>query len=142
MNECAEYAQTKRVNEKVDVFSFGVILLELVTGKEANYGDEYSSLSEWAWRQIQIGSNIEQVLDERIKQSIYLEEMCSVFKLGVMCTATEAAGRPSMKEVLHVLLRLKDPFAYLEKNTGHFDVVPLLKNSRRESRVDIDDDEL
>jgi len=55
----AEYVQTTRVNEKIDVFSFGVILLELTTGKKATCGDEHSSLAHWAWRHIQAESNIE-----------------------------------------------------------------------------------
>ncbi|KAI5439128.1 hypothetical protein KIW84_024775 [Lathyrus oleraceus] len=41
-----EYAQSIRVNEKIDVYSFGAVLLELTTGKEVNPGDEYSSLAE------------------------------------------------------------------------------------------------
>ncbi|KAK4283874.1 hypothetical protein QN277_000778 [Acacia crassicarpa] len=136
-----EYAQTKRVNEKVDVYGFGVILLELTTGKEANYGDEHSSLAEWAWRHIRLGSNIEQVLDEDVKETFYLSEMCSVFKLGVMCTSKDPASRPSMKEALNILLRLREPVGYVEMNFGHFEVVPLLKNSKRESRLDIDDND-
>ncbi|XP_028794282.1 MDIS1-interacting receptor like kinase 1 [Neltuma alba] len=135
-----EYVETKRVNEKVDVYGFGVILLELTTGKEANYGDDHSSLAEWAWHQIQLGNNIEQVLDEDVKEISYLKEMCSVFKLRVMCTAKEPVGRPSMKEALNILLRLKEPCGYVEMNFGHFDDVPLLKNSKRESRLDIGND--
>ncbi|KAI5394826.1 hypothetical protein KIW84_061443 [Lathyrus oleraceus] len=41
-----EYAQSIRVNEKMDVYSFGAVLLELTTGKEVNPGYEYSSLAE------------------------------------------------------------------------------------------------
>ncbi|KAG7984193.1 hypothetical protein I3843_04G146000 [Carya illinoinensis] len=43
-----EYACTTRINEKIDVYSFGVIILELTTGRKANDGDEHSSLAEWA----------------------------------------------------------------------------------------------
>ncbi|KAK7266385.1 hypothetical protein RIF29_19029 [Crotalaria pallida] len=68
-----EYAQTIRVNEKIDMYSFGVVLLELTTGKEANQGDEYSSLAEWAWRNIQLQINIEDVLDEEIKEACYMD---------------------------------------------------------------------
>ncbi|KAI4347056.1 hypothetical protein L6164_007905 [Bauhinia variegata] len=136
-----EYAQTTRVNEKIDVYSFGVVLLELTTGKEANYGDEYSSLAEWAWRHVQVGSSVEDVLDEEIKEPCYLEEMCCVFKLGLMCTATLPASRPSMKEVVQMLLRCSGPLVYGEKNLrGYYDVAPLLKDSNRESRLDIDND--
>ncbi|CAJ2652229.1 unnamed protein product [Trifolium pratense] len=83
-----EYAQTTRVNEKIDVFSFGVILLELTTGKKANYSDENSSLAEWGWRHIQAESNIEELLDKEVMESSHLDGMCKVFKLGVMCTST------------------------------------------------------
>ncbi|XP_027358922.1 receptor-like protein kinase 5 [Abrus precatorius] len=137
-----EYAQTTRVNEKIDVYSFGVILLELTTGKEANHGDEYSSLAEWAWRHIQVGSDIEDILDEEIKEACYTDEMRNIFKLGVMCTSTLPASRPSMKEVLKVLHRCSDPLANGEKNIGFYDAVPLLKNSKWEKQVEYytDDD--
>ncbi|CAL0332502.1 unnamed protein product [Lupinus luteus] len=122
-----EYAQTTRVNEKIDVYSFGVVLLELTTGKEANHGDEYSSLAEWAWRYVEVESNIEDVLDEEIKEACYIDQMCRIFKLGVMCTATLPASRPSMKEVLKILQSGNDPFANGEKNIDFYEVAPLLK---------------
>ncbi|KAK7314400.1 hypothetical protein VNO77_32922 [Canavalia gladiata] len=136
-----EYVQTTRVSEKIDVFSFGVILLELTTGKEANYGDEHSSLAEWAWRHHQLGSNIEEMLDKDFVEHSYLNEMCSVFKLGIMCTSTLAANRPSMKEVLHILLRCGEGFAFAEGNVRQYDGVPLLKNSKWETRLDVFDND-
>ncbi|KAK7314816.1 hypothetical protein VNO77_33344 [Canavalia gladiata] len=130
-----EYVQTTRVSEKIDVFSFGVVLLELTTGKEANYGDQHSSLAEWAWRHILIGSSVEELLDKDVMEAIYLDEMCTVFKLGVMCTSTLPATRPSMKDALQILLSLGEPFAYGDNNFGHYyDAIPLLKNSKRDTR--------
>ncbi|KAL9324723.1 hypothetical protein ACSQ67_009580 [Phaseolus vulgaris] len=135
-----EYIQTTRVSEKIDVFSFGVILLELTTGKEANYGDEHSSLAEWAWRHHQLGSNIEELLDREVMESSNSGGMCKVFKLGVMCTATLPSTRPSMKEVLQVLLSCEE-FSKGESNIGHCDDdVPFLRNSKREHKLDIDND--
>lgn len=121
------------------MYSFGVVLLELTTGKEANYGDQHSSLAEWAWRHILIGSNVEDLLDKDVMEASYIDEMCSVFKLGVMCTATLPATRPSMKEVLQILLSFGEPFAYGEQKVSHYyDAAPLLKNSNRETRLDVD----
>ncbi|RDX97085.1 Receptor-like protein kinase HSL1, partial [Mucuna pruriens] len=131
-----EYVQTTRVSEKIDVFSYGVILLELTTGKEANYGDEHSSLAEWAWRHHRLGSNIEELLDKEVMETSYLDGMCKVFKLGVMCTATLAASRPSMKDVLRVLISLDESFPKGESNISHHDEVPLLRNSKREHKLD------
>ncbi|XLU58583.1 hypothetical protein S245_053231 [Arachis hypogaea] len=131
-----EYAQTTRVNEKIDVYSFGVILLELTTGREANQGeDEYLSLAGWASQLVALGSNIEDVLDEDVKEPSNLEEMCSIFELGVKCTAPSPASRPSMKEVLKTLQSFSGPFAKVEKNVGYYDAAPLLKHEKWEKQI-------
>ncbi|WJZ84835.1 hypothetical protein VitviT2T_004415 [Vitis vinifera] len=44
-----EYAYATKVNEKNDVYGFGVVLPELVTGRERN--GEHMCLVEWAWGQ-------------------------------------------------------------------------------------------
>ena len=90
------------MNEKIDVFSFGVVLLELTTGREPN--DENMSLAQWAWRHnSEEGNSITDALDDEIKKPCYLEEMITVFKLGLICTSKSPATWPSMKEVLQIL---------------------------------------
>ncbi|KAG6658378.1 receptor-like protein kinase HSL1 [Carya illinoinensis] len=111
-----EYARTKRINEKIDVYSFGVILLELTTGRKANEGDEDSSLAEWALRHIQDGKPIGDALDEEVKEPCHLNEMCHVFRLGLYCTSTQPSTRPFMKEVLKVLLQCSQIVRNEEKN--------------------------
>ncbi|CAK9137051.1 unnamed protein product [Ilex paraguariensis] len=136
-----EYAHTSRVNEKIDVYSFGVILLELVTGKEANDGDETTSLAEWAWHHVQKSNPIEDALDKDIMEPCYLDEMSNVFKLGIICTGTFPSTRPTMKEVLQILFRCNNPMAFREKNIGReYDAAPLLNNSKRERMVEHEDD--
>ncbi|KAK4344288.1 hypothetical protein RND71_037382 [Anisodus tanguticus] len=135
-----EYARKTRVTEKIDVYSFGVILLELVTGKEANLGDEDSCLADWAWRHIQKGHPMADALDKDIKETRYLDEICTVFKLGIFCTSTFPSSRPTMKEVLQILIQCNSssPTSGEKKNETEHDVLPLLKNSRRE-RVEEND---
>ncbi|KAJ4850837.1 hypothetical protein Tsubulata_036594 [Turnera subulata] len=119
-----EYAYSTKVNEKIDVYSFGVVLLELVTGREANCGDEHTSLAEWAWKHSGEGKAFTECLDEEIKQPCYLQEMIDVFKLGLMCTNTLPSSRPSMKDVLQVLHKCCPES---KKKTGNeFDFAPLL----------------
>lgn len=129
-----EYARKTRVTEKIDVYSFGVILLELVTGKEANLGDEDSCLADWAWRHLQKGKPMADALDEDIKETRYLQEIFIVFKLGIFCTSTFPSSRPTMKEVLQVLIQCNNssPTSGEKKSETEHDVLPLLKNSRRE----------
>ncbi|KAG5598821.1 hypothetical protein H5410_030191 [Solanum commersonii] len=103
-----EYAYTTKVNEKIDIYSFGVVLLELVTGRQPNFGDEHTSLAEWAWNQHGEGNTaIDNMLDTDIKETCYLEEMKTLFRLGLICTSNLPASRPSMKEILQILHRCK-----------------------------------
>ncbi|XP_060208393.1 receptor-like protein kinase 5 [Lycium barbarum] len=126
-----EYAYTTKVNEKIDIYSFGVVLLELVTGRQPNSGEEHTSLAEWAWKQHGEGNNaIDNMLDTDIKEACYLEEMKTVFRLGLICTSNLPTSRPSMKEVLQILHRCKS-----FRNSGgkssdpEYDVAPLLGNN-------------
>lgn len=91
----------------MDIYSFGVILLELTTGREAKDGgeDEHCNLAEWAWRRLLQGDKLSDALDPRIKESPSVEDMTMVLQLGIMCTTRLASRRPSMKEVLHFLLQ-------------------------------------
>jgi hypothetical protein len=57
-------------------------------------------------------------LDEEVKELRYLDEMCCVFKLGIICTGTLPSTRPSMKEVLKILLRWNQPLVFGQQNTA------------------------
>ncbi|GAV65514.1 Pkinase domain-containing protein/LRR_1 domain-containing protein/LRR_6 domain-containing protein/LRR_8 domain-containing protein [Cephalotus follicularis] len=119
-----EYAYTTKVNEKTDVYSFGVVLLELVTGREPNGGGEHTNLAEWAWQHYGEEKPILDALDPEIKEPCYLEDMTTVFKLGLMCTNILPSSRPSMRAILQILPQY--PEGYGEKKTSEFDVAPLL----------------
>ncbi|KAI5354595.1 hypothetical protein L3X38_007490 [Prunus dulcis] len=138
-----EYAYTTKINEKIDVYSFGVVLLELTTGREPNWGDEHTSLAEWAWRVYSEGKTITDILDEEITKPCYLEEMATVLKLGLICTSTLPSTRPSMKEVVHILRGYGPSEGFEVKKMGSdFDVSPLLSSAtylssyKRSKKVD------
>lgn len=135
------------MNEKVDVYSFGVVLLELVTGREPNYGDEHTSLAEWAWKQSLEEKSITDCLDKQVMEPSVVEQMIKVFKLGLGCTNESSQNRPSMKEVLQVLRRCSPSSNGEKKNDGgEFDVAPLLGStntylsSYRRSKKVVDSD--
>ncbi|KAK3435833.1 hypothetical protein EUGRSUZ_C00560 [Eucalyptus grandis] len=127
-----EYNHTKRVNEKIDVYSFGVVLLELTTGREPCEGNEDMGLADWAWFHFNHGKPISDVIDEEIRDNSYLE-ISNVFKLGIFCTARLPSTRPTMKEVVQMLLKCSDPHYDVEKKFQHkLDAAPLLGNSKQE----------
>lgn len=122
----AEYAYTTKVNEKIDVFSFGVVLLELVTGREPNDGSDNINLAEWCWRHYGERKPIADILDKEIKKQQNLEEMIAVFQLGLVCTSTLPASRPSMREVLQILRNSSPKEGSEGKKGSEYDVAPLL----------------
>ncbi|XP_071684523.1 uncharacterized protein [Lolium perenne] len=103
-----ECGYTRKVTEKVDVYSFGVVLLELTTGRAAHDGGEDGSLAEWARHLYQSGGSIPDATDSRIRYAGCSEEIEAVFRLGVLCTSASPSSRPSMKEVLQILLRCSE----------------------------------
>lgn len=80
-----------------------------------------------------MGKPIEDAFDQEIAEPCYLDEMSTVFKLGIICTGSQPSSRPSMKEVLQILNRYNHQPHNAEKNaTKDRDATPLLGNSKRE----------
>ncbi|CAL4961480.1 unnamed protein product [Urochloa decumbens] len=136
-----ECAYTKKVNEKVDVYSFGVVLLELTTGREANDGGEHGSLAEWARNYCKSGGNIPDATDKSIIYSGYSEEIEVVFRLGVFCTAEMPSSRPTMNDVLQILVKCSEKTYHKSKTERgpEHDSDPLLLPKRGSRRKQLSD---
>jgi len=145
----AECALTKKVNEKVDVYSFGVVLLELTTGKEANDGGGHGNLAEWARHHYQSGGSIPDAMDKSIRYAGYSDEIEVVFRLGVLCTADLPSSRPTMNDVLQILVKCSEQTHHKSKTERgpEYEEAPLLlpkHESRRKqlsngSGIDMDE---
>ncbi|KAF7046695.1 hypothetical protein CFC21_055707 [Triticum aestivum] len=112
-----EYGRaTNQVTEKVDIYSFGVVLLELVTARVANGRGANGLLATWAQKTCNelMANNLKMfkiTVDKGIPdQGRYMKEMATMFRLGVDCTVMDPLERPSMLKVLERLRRGRSPF--------------------------------
>ncbi|KAG7956776.1 hypothetical protein I3843_11G140800 [Carya illinoinensis] len=104
-----ELAQSLRVSEKCDVYSFGVILLELVTGRkpvESPRANEVVVLCEYVRALLESGSASD--CFDRSLRGFAENELIQVMKLGLICTSEVPSRRPSMAEVVQVLESIRN----------------------------------
>ncbi|CAL9126567.1 unnamed protein product [Musa acuminata var. zebrina] len=102
-----EYVMRGSLSTKVDVFSFGVVVLELISGLKnsafARISDpEASSLLEWAWKLYNEGRSLE-LLDPALKSTADAEQVALCVQLGLLCVQSDPKQRPDMKRVVIVL---------------------------------------
>ncbi|GAV61599.1 Pkinase domain-containing protein/LRR_1 domain-containing protein/LRRNT_2 domain-containing protein/LRR_4 domain-containing protein/LRR_8 domain-containing protein [Cephalotus follicularis] len=100
-----EYAYTLRVTEKSDTYSFGVVILELVTGKlpvDPEFGEK--DLVKWVCTTLD-QKGVDHVLDPRL-DTCFKEETCMVLNIGLLCTSPLPINRPTMRRVVKMLLEI------------------------------------
>lgn len=104
--------QSLRVNEKCDIYGFGVLVLELVTGRRAvEYGDDdVVILIDQVRVLLDHATNVLDCVDPRMGD-FPEEEVLPVLKLGMVCTSQIPSNRPSMAEVVQILQVIKAPVA-------------------------------
>ncbi|XP_073220364.1 proline-rich receptor-like protein kinase PERK15 [Cicer arietinum] len=104
-----EYATSGKLTDRSDVFSFGVVLLELITGRKPvdptqPVGDE--SLVEWArpllLRAIETG-DFSDLVDPRLQKQYVESEMLKMIEAAAACVRHSAPKRPRMVQIARAL---------------------------------------
>lgn len=96
-----------KVTEKCDIYSFGVVLLELITGKTPVQPLELGGdLVNWVRRSLQNMAPTFCVFDNRLDFSLRstVEEISLVLKIALFCTSESPFDRPTMKEVIAMMI--------------------------------------
>ncbi|KAF7130409.1 hypothetical protein RHSIM_Rhsim10G0182200 [Rhododendron simsii] len=105
-----EYAIHGQLSEKVDTYSFGIVVLEIISGRKCSetktVEDEPVAeyLLEQAWKLYENDLHSKLVDEILVVSDGYTEEAAKkIIELALMCTQTPASSRPSMSEVVMLL---------------------------------------
>lgn len=101
-----EYFQHGKVSDKTDVYAFGVVLLELITGRkpiESRRGAGEENLVLWAKPLLQQGS-IEKLLDPRVQfTQKNLDQIACMIEAADACINNEESKRPNIDTIISIL---------------------------------------
>jgi serine/threonine protein kinase len=115
-----EYAFQGRASKESDMFSFGVVALEIACGRQTYQDGEYHMpLFEWVW-QFYLAGNVLDAADERLDMKFDPSEMECLLVVGLWCTHLNSKERPKAGQVMKVLL-LESPLPQLPHDRNMHD---------------------
>ncbi|KAG2677674.1 hypothetical protein I3760_12G108400 [Carya illinoinensis] len=100
-----EYAMRGYLTDKADVYSFGIVALEIVSGKSNTSHrlmEESLHLLDWALILKEKG-NLLDLVDPRLGSNYRKEEVMRVIKVALLCTNVSASTRPTMSSAVSML---------------------------------------
>lgn len=101
------------VDEKTDVYAYGVLLLELITGRQALDSSQHS-LVMWA-KPLLLNNSIEELVDPILADAYDSEQMDRLACTASMCIHLSPSERPQMSQVVRVLQGDESSFEELKQ---------------------------
>jgi len=130
-----EYAMRGHYSTKLDVFSFGVLVLEIVTGRRNNYALNtlYSQdLFYLVWKHWVEGT-IAEIADTSLGRHYPMAEVLKCINIGLLCVQQNPTDRPSMSAIVAMLgsdtVSLEAPYrpAYVDRSRSYSETAERVK---------------
>ncbi|URE38581.1 Leucine rich repeat N-terminal domain [Musa troglodytarum] len=101
-----EYLSTGQSSEKTDVFGFGILLLELITGQKAlDFGrlaNQKGVMLDWV-KKLHQENKLYMMVDKDLKNNYNRVELEEMIQVALLCTQFHPSQRPKMSEVVRML---------------------------------------
>ncbi|CAN6178420.1 unnamed protein product [Urochloa humidicola] len=107
-----EYLQSGKATEQTDVFSYGVVVLEVCCGRRPidkdDGGGKNVNLVDWVWR-LHGEDRLIEAADARLAGEFDRDEMLRLLLVGLSCANPNCEERPAMRRVVQILNREAEP---------------------------------
>lgn len=106
-----EYVMHGHLSVKADVFSFGVVILELISGQKNssfNLDVDAQNLLDWAYKLYKKGKSLE-IVDPSLAASDSADQIAMCIQIGLLCTQGDPQLRPIMRRVVVMLSKKPGP---------------------------------
>jgi serine/threonine protein kinase len=98
-----EYIVRGKLSEKADVYSFGILVIEVVSGRKNNsFNDNPNSILQMVWSHYLRGT-LSEVVDPSLEGNFQAEEASRLLQIGLLSVQASAELRPSMSAVVNLL---------------------------------------
>ncbi|XP_039852076.1 probable L-type lectin-domain containing receptor kinase S.5 [Panicum virgatum] len=102
-----EYVQSGKATTKSDIFAFGVLILEIVTGKVA-VDAQFCHLTDWVWRLHKEGRLLD-AIDPQLTTEFQASDAKRLLLLGLACSNPNPSDRPTMVEAVQIITKSAPP---------------------------------
>ncbi|MED6142829.1 hypothetical protein PIB30_001028 [Stylosanthes scabra] len=124
-----EYLNGGRASKESDIYSFGIVALEIACGRKSYQDGEYHiPLVNWIW-QLYLEGNILNGADESLNKNFDEAQMTCLLVVGLWCTNPKERERPKAAQVIKVL-QLESPLPALPQDMHDHPFQPTMVTSR------------
>ncbi|KAL2246615.1 probable LRR receptor-like serine/threonine-protein kinase At5g10290 [Sesamum indicum] len=139
-----EYLSTGKSSEKTDVFGYGIMLLELVTGKRAidfsRLEDEDDVLLLDHVKKLQREKRLDAIVDQNLCRNYDIHDVEMIIQVALLCTQSSPDDRPAMSEVVRMLEG--EGLAERWELWQHLEITRRLEHERLQRRFDWGEDSI
>ncbi|CAH9122583.1 unnamed protein product [Cuscuta epithymum] len=136
-----EYLQSGKSSEKTDVFGYGVMLLELVTGQRVidfsrHDGDDVLLVD--LVKKLQRENRLHDIVDGNLRRNYNIEEVHMIIQVALLCTQASPEERPAMSNVVRMLEG--EGLAEMWREWQHVEVTRIQDYDRLQRRIEWSED--